>query len=65
MAEGNFITADDYNSNSRIAVIGATVATTLFPDSDPLGQQIRAGNYILNVTGVNAIQRPVHRRLDG
>jgi putative ABC transport system permease protein len=52
MAEGNFITADDYNSNSRIAVIGATVATTLFPDSDPLGQQIRAGNYILNVTGV-------------
>jgi putative ABC transport system permease protein len=52
MAEGNFVTADDYNSNSRIAVIGATVATTLFPDSDPLGQQIRAGNYILNVTGV-------------
>ena len=52
MAEGDFITADDYNSNARIAVIGATVATTLFPDSDPLGQQIRAGNYILNVTGV-------------
>ena len=52
MAEGNFITADDYNSNARVAVLGATVATTLFPDTDPLGQQVRAGNYIFNITGV-------------
>ena len=52
MAEGNFITADDYNSIARVAVLGATVATTLFPDSDPVGQQVRAGNYIFNITGV-------------
>jgi len=52
MAEGEFINYDDYNSNARIAVIGATVQTTLFPDSDPVGQMIRAGNYILTVTGV-------------
>jgi len=52
MSEGNFLSADDYNSNARIAVIGSTVATTLFPDSDPLGQQIRGGNYIFTITGV-------------
>ncbi len=52
MAEGTFITADDYNSISRAAVLGATVATTLFPSSDPLGQQVRAGNYIFTIEGV-------------
>jgi putative ABC transport system permease protein len=52
MAEGTFITSDDYSSNARVAVLGATVATTLFPDSDPLGQQVRAGNFIFTVEGV-------------
>ena len=52
MAEGTFITDDDYNSTARVAVLGATVATTLFPDTDPLGQQVRAGNYIFNIEGV-------------
>ena len=52
MAEGNFITADDYNSIARVAILGATVATTLFPTADPVGQQVRAGNYILNIEGV-------------
>jgi putative ABC transport system permease protein len=52
MAEGNFISSDDYNNKARIAVIGSNVITQLFPDSDPLGQQIRAGNYILTITGV-------------
>jgi putative ABC transport system permease protein len=52
MAEGTFISDDDYNSTSRVAVLGATVATTLFPDSDPLDQQVRAGNYIFTVEGV-------------
>ena len=54
MAEGDFISSDDYSSTARIAILGATVATTLFPDSDPLGQQVRAGNYIFTVTGVAA-----------
>jgi len=52
MAEGNFISIDDYNSNAKIAVIGSNVSTTLFPDSDPIGQTIRAGNYIITVGGV-------------
>src|SRR5208283_3242829 len=52
MSEGSFISADDYSSDAQIAVIGSTIATDLFPDTDPFGQQIRAGNYILTVTGV-------------
>ena len=52
MSEGSFISADDYSADAQIAVIGSTVATDLFPSTDPLGQQIRAGNYILTVTGV-------------
>ncbi len=52
MAEGTFISDDDYSSNARVAVLGATVATTLFPDSDPLGQQVRAGNFIFTVEGI-------------
>ena len=52
MAEGSFISADDYNSNATVAVIGSNVQTLLFPDSDPIGQTIRAGNYIITVEGV-------------
>lgn len=52
MAEGNFITYEDYQGNARIAVIGSNVKETLFPDTDAIGQQIRAGNFILTVTGV-------------
>jgi putative ABC transport system permease protein len=52
MSEGSFISADDYSADAQIAVIGSSVATDLFPSTDPLGQQIRAGNYILTVTGV-------------
>ncbi|HXY75251.1 MAG TPA: ABC transporter permease [Dehalococcoidales bacterium] len=52
MSEGSFISDSDYQSNAQVAVIGANVASTLFPDSDPVGQTVRAGNYIVNVEGV-------------
>jgi putative ABC transport system permease protein len=52
MAEGDFISADDNNSIARVAVIGPNVQTALFPDSDPIGQTMRAGNYIVTVIGV-------------
>jgi len=52
MAEGDFISADDNDSKARVVVIGTNVETTLFPDSDPVGQTIRAGNYIVTVIGV-------------
>jgi putative ABC transport system permease protein len=52
MDYGNFISQDDCDSRARVAVIGANVATLLFPDSDPLGQNIRSGNNIVTVVGV-------------
>ena len=52
MAEGDFISADDNDSKARVVVIGPNVQATLFPDSDAVGQTIRAGNYIVTVIGV-------------
>jgi putative ABC transport system permease protein len=52
LAEGSFITDYDFQNNAKVAVIGANVANTLFPSSDPLGQPIRMGNSIVYVTGV-------------
>jgi putative ABC transport system permease protein len=42
-ASGQFITQDDVDRKARVVVLGATVAQTLFPDSDATGQQIRFG----------------------
>jgi putative ABC transport system permease protein len=33
-------------------VIGSNIATTLYPDSDPIGQQMRMGTIIVRVVGV-------------
>jgi putative ABC transport system permease protein len=42
LTSGVFISDDDISRNARVAVLGAGVASTLFPDgTDPLGQQIR------------------------
>jgi len=40
---GQFITQDDVDRRARIVVLGATLAQTMYPDSDPTGQQIRLG----------------------
>ncbi len=42
-ASGQFITQDDVDRKTRVVVLGATLAQTLYPDSDPTGQQIRFG----------------------
>ena len=52
VASGRFITEYDYQRSARIAVIGANVKETLFPDTDPIGLPVRAGNYIINIAGV-------------
>ncbi len=58
VASGQFITQDDVDRKTRTVVLGASVAQTLFGDSDPTGQQIRFGfgrNLItVNVIGVMA-----------
>ena len=52
IAQGSFITDYDYQHGSKVAVLGSNVASTLFPTSDPLGQPVRVGNYLLLVEGV-------------
>ena len=51
---GSFITSANDRSIGRQAVLGATVATDLFPDADPLGETIRINKVNFTVIGVLA-----------
>ena len=42
-AEGEFITKQHVDSRSTVAVIGSNVAASLFPDQDPIDQQVSFG----------------------
>jgi putative ABC transport system permease protein len=53
VAEGEFITDADERSAARVAVLGQTVATTLFPEGDyPIGQTITINNVPFKVVGL-------------
>ncbi len=52
VASGALFTDSEYQSNAKVVVLGFNVATTLFPNSDPIGQQIRMGSVIVRVVGV-------------
>jgi len=49
---GVFISQYDYESGTKVAVLGSNVAATLFSGVDPIGQQLRMGNNIVRVAGV-------------
>jgi putative ABC transport system permease protein len=49
---GTPISGDDVASLARVAVIGVDVQTALFPNQDPLGQQMRIANVPFQVKGV-------------
>jgi putative ABC transport system permease protein len=52
-ASGNFITQQDVDSMSKIAVVGPQVASDLFGEGiDPIGQKVRINGQILTVVGV-------------
>jgi putative ABC transport system permease protein len=51
---GTFFTEDDQRSSRKVAVLGSTVAKTLFPGEDPVGRQIRLGTVPFTVIGVLA-----------
>jgi putative ABC transport system permease protein len=52
--QGSFFNVSQQRLGSRVAVIGQTVVTSLFPDEDPIGQQITvAGN---NYTVIGTLQ---------
>ncbi len=53
VSSGAFISETDQKSQSRVAVIGPTTATTLFGDGvDPIGQTVRLNGQIFTIIGV-------------
>lgn len=53
ISDGVFITQTDVDGIKRVAVIGPTVVTNLFPDgSDPIGKTIKINGQNLTVVGV-------------
>ncbi len=51
---GDFFTERDVKSKAKVAVLGKEVADNLFPNSDPVGEQIRIRNVPFKVIGVLA-----------
>ena len=51
---GVFLSDDDVRAMRRVAVLGATVARSLWPDQDPVGQQIQLRNVPFTIIGVLA-----------
>jgi len=54
LSDGANFTARDVLSSEKVCLLGATVAKTLFPDQDPVGQVIRIKNLPFRVLGVFA-----------
>jgi putative ABC transport system permease protein len=52
LADGEMFTEADVRSGTKVCVIGKTVATQLFPDMDPIGQNIRVRNIPFKIVGV-------------
>jgi putative ABC transport system permease protein len=54
VASGRFINDNDLEHNSKVVVLGSSIAEQLFGTSDPIGQTINADNTKLTVVGVLA-----------
>ncbi|MFC4019619.1 ABC transporter permease [Micromonospora sp. GCM10011542] len=54
LARGRYLTGTDVDTSRRVAVLGASVARALFPDRDPLGQQVALAGVRFRVIGVFA-----------
>ena len=54
MSNGEFINASQVQGRAQVAVLGATVASNLFGDADPVDQSIRINNSSYKVIGVLA-----------
>lgn len=52
LTDGELFTTEDSESRRRVAVLGSTIASELFPDGDWLGQTILIANVPFKVTGV-------------
>ena len=54
VATGSFFTDADIRTAARVIVIGQTLADSLYPGADPIGQDIRVMNLPFRVVGVMA-----------
>ncbi len=52
VASGSFITDADVSGDASVVVLGATVAQTLFGNTDPAGQTVRLSGTSFKVVGV-------------
>jgi len=52
VADGDFISTQQVDSHSSVAVLGASVAQQLFADTSPVGQEIKVNRVTLRVIGV-------------
>jgi len=52
LAAGSFFTDRDVAAAAKVCVIGHTLVARLFPDVDPVGQQIRVKNIPFTIVGV-------------
>lgn len=52
IASGRGYSVQEDKSLAQVALLGSSIATSLFGDEDPLGELIRVGNYNFEVIGV-------------
>ncbi|HOI29319.1 MAG TPA: ABC transporter permease [Melioribacteraceae bacterium] len=52
LKSGEFFTERDVLARSKVCVLGSEVANNLFPDDDPIGQQVRIRNVPFRIIGV-------------
>ncbi|MDE3054003.1 MAG: ABC transporter permease [Gemmatimonadota bacterium] len=52
LASGRFFDVNEQRSSARVAVIGQTVANNLWPNQDPVGQEVRIGRAPFKIIGV-------------
>jgi macrolide transport system ATP-binding/permease protein len=52
VAQGTFFSEDDESNYAAVAVLGKTVATGLFGDSNPIGEFVLVNNLLFQVVGV-------------
>ena len=54
IGEGRFFTQSDLDQKNTVAVLGSTLAQTLFGSTDPIDQKVIVGNFQMTVIGVLA-----------
>jgi len=65
VADGKLFNQDDNNSSRQLAVIGAEVANSLFPNEDAIGQLIKVNHLWVEVVGVLQQQKLSKNEIQG